>query len=148
MLRHILVSSALFFGFAGTGFAQSLYIGEQEFDTEHRGVMGAIVERCAELAAEEDDAAAAAALTRAVETGDEPAAVQQPSRLIAEGETTIDREMLVIDVSGLASGDGGMAPAGEGADAGAPPAEDSGGQEQTDLSALTLQSCREAGIVH
>ncbi|WEX10908.1 hypothetical protein [Chelativorans sp. AA-79] len=139
MSRLVQLSFVLLFGLAGTSFAQPIYLGEQEFDTGNRDTMAAILERCAELA--EDDFATVASSTpettpsavdrpEAAEAGDEPSAAREPPDARSESETVIDRDLLTIDIDGLASDGGEQEPAGEGADAGAPPGEDPGGETQ------------------
>lgn len=158
MSKVMSLLSAVLLGLAGTSVAQSLHVGEQEFDTTDRDVMAGLVERCSTLAADDDNAATAASLTRTApppsasrparsEGADDAAAIPQSPRPIPPPAPPVDRQLLAIGVDGLASSTGEQAPAGEGASAGAPTVESSGSRPPPDLSNVTLQFCREAGVV-
>lgn len=111
MPRPTLAAAILTTALAAPAAAAPLYLGTQEFDTEDHAAMAAIVDHCTgEL---EGGSAAAAGGSDAAREGREV------------------KNVSVISVDALTSGDG------EAAAAGVAP----------DLSGITLQLCREAGIV-
>ncbi|MEJ8570712.1 hypothetical protein [Microbaculum marinum] len=154
MLRLVQLSFVLLFGSVGISLAQPIYLGEQEFDTGDRDAMAALIERCTELA-EEDLAGSSAPPTSPpmrmsgeAEAGEAPPETRQPAEAPTDDVAVADREMLSIDIEGLASGDGKQEAAGEGAGPGAPHAEGSDSETQPDLADVTVQACREAGVVY
>lgn len=166
-----LCASALALLLAAPAAAQTLYLGEHEIDTADRGQIRAAIERCASLAAAAPDAQQAAGFTRGSENPvASPAAPageqmrqapspEDPSSEEAPAEVPADRGALSLSVDALASSGEGSAASGEGGGSGTRPpgrSADSGesgdgaGDAGTgdDLASVTLQACKEAGLVY
>jgi hypothetical protein len=104
--------------FSGAAAAEPLYLGEEEYNTDDRAVMIAIVEYCAGLQAEVE-AAEIAGLSRDDEEGNKEAGAGQPKPFANSPGITVDR---------LASGNGTG--------------------ELPDLSHVAARDCAAAGITY
>jgi hypothetical protein len=153
MMRVPVCSFLMLFGLAGIAFAQPIYLGKEEFDTADRNAMAALIEHCTQLASVEQTDIETSG-PRAQDMTDPPDADEaqgastpsaQPG---TQGEAKNDPATLSIDIDGLASVSEEQVPAGEGANAAAPPGETSGAEAKPDVSSITLQSCREAGLIY
>lgn len=151
MMRIPPCSLFLLLGSIGVGFAQPIYLGDAEFETEDRGAMAALIDHCTRLASEEQsdiESSESRAQDATERTDTEQGAATPSVRSGTEAKTRDDPATLSIDIDGLASVSSEQAPAGEGANAAAPPGETSEAETQPDVSSITLQSCREAGLVY
>ncbi len=150
-MRVSTCSFLLLLGSIGVGFAQPIYLGEAKFETEDRSAMAALIDHCTQLASNEqsDIESSESRAQDASERADaEQGAVTPPVPPGTEAKTRDDPATLSIDIDGLASVSSEQAPAGEGANAAAPPGETSEAETEPDVSSITLQSCREAGLVY
>jgi hypothetical protein len=108
---------------APTAHAAPLYLGTLELETDDRAAMSAVIDHCTGL------------------LGD------LAPRVATEDPDSPVRNVLVIDLDALASGEGSGEAAGEGSGTGPSPddaAED--GSQDPDLSNITLDDCRAAGV--
>jgi len=147
---------------AGPAGAQTLYLGEQALDTSDRRQVAGVLERCAALAAGAGEAAASAAFTRA-----EPPSGQagEADGDAGNGEAVSGEDqagalaVLTLDVEAAASSGDESKPAGEGAGeasgltelGGDQDGEEPGGDDASsavNLAQVTLQHCKEAGLVY
>jgi hypothetical protein len=153
MMRISACSLLLLFGLVDVdvGFAQPIYLGEAKFETQDRSAMAALIDHCTQLASEEQSDIESSE-SRAQDTTERTDAEQGDATSSVprgtEGETRDRPATLSIDIDGLASVSSEQAPAGEGANAAAPPGETSKAETEPDVSSITLQSCREAGLVY
>lgn len=141
----------------GAASAQPLYVGDQEFDTADRAQMSTLLEHCESLAADTPDVNRVAQFTAEVQAPDQPAdEEQQTTFLPASPEESAEDEQGPIPVAldleaAISSGDSNE-PEGEGAGEGTDTQEndDEGGEQEdddVDVQAVTLEACKEAGIV-
>lgn len=140
---------ALLLGLAQTASGAPLYIGAQEFDTSDRELMSRLVQSCATLLEEDagqDQPVDGEAESPAANGEAENAPDDTASRSETGGDASAARDVLVIDVDALASGGGENLPAGEGV-GGSDSPEGAESTSAPDLSKVTLQHCREAGVV-
>lgn len=125
--------------------SQPLYLGPEEVDTADEQAVTAVVEHCAELAADAPDAAAAEAFTAA-----HPTRAGQPAQASAGVEPPLGMAIALAPEDATSDGDDAEA-AGEGA-GGGPDTEsdsvDASQDDQPDFGAITLQACKEAGLVY
>lgn len=154
--------------------AQTIYLGEQEVDTADRGAVRAAIERCAVLAAAAPGAQQAASFTRGSATpqpsNETPAApVEEPQSSSDETPTTgdpVDRAALSLSVDALASTGEGSVASGDGGGSGTRPpgtsaepdqsgegesregASDAETGDDETMASVTLQACKEAGLVY
>ncbi len=104
--------------FGTTAMANPLYLGKEEYNTENRSVMAAIIEHCVSLQAEAEPAETGG--TQRDSEGEERRQEADP------GQAEVFAGSLGISTDGLASGDGkGEAP---------------------DLSDVSTEDCAAAGI--
>ena len=159
---------------AAPAAAQTIYLGEQEVDTADRGAVRAAIERCAALAAAAPGAQQAAAFTRGSatpqpsnETSAAPFEEQQSSSdETPAAEDPVDRDALSLSVDALASTDEGSVASGDGGGSGTRPPGTSAEPDQSGeggsreggseaaagddgaMASVTLQACKEAGLVY
>lgn len=140
--------AALFatFALAGPLGAQSLYLGEQEFDTGDHAAMAAVIEHCAGLVKDGGDGETAEDAAPG-EEADASAPETTGPDAAAGGEVLGAAPVIALEL--LASGEAPKEPAGDGSDAGTPPelgTESS--SEGPDLSQVTAELCAAAGVIH
>ncbi|MDP2121195.1 MAG: hypothetical protein Q8K28_14955 [Hoeflea sp.] len=166
-----LLSCAILVLLAGPAASQTLYLGQQEVDTSDEGVMDAALGRCAELAAASPDARIAATFTHTQPAAPDPVAEaasgrDQPRAQEPAAEASDEDQIAAQDpAADMASGDDGpevQDPVPETVPGAAEPAIDpatlsleAGGaatfeesSEGIDLDAVTLEACKEAGLVY
>ncbi len=159
---------------AAPAAAQTIYLGEQEVDTADRGAVRAAIERCAALAASAPGAQQAASFTRGSATRQPsnaapaaPAEEQQSSSdETPAAEDPVDRDALSLSVDALASSGEGSVASGDGGGSGTRPpgtsaepdqsgegesregASDAAAGDDGAMASVTLQACKEAGLVY
>lgn len=152
----IFAAAALALLINGAALGQPLYVGDQEFDTANEADMATLLDRCENLAANSPNADRATRFTAVNHQSTPPIVnVQQteaPVALEAESQEKNEGPVpLTIDLDSVTSAGDGAQPAGEGAGEGVePPGDDAvEGQDDTviDVDAITLEACKEAGIL-
>lgn len=162
---------------AAPAAAQTIYLGEQEVDTADRGAVRAAIERCAALAAAAPGAQQAASFTRGSATpqpSDETPAAPAEEQQSSSDETpaaedpavSVDRAALSLSVDALASSGEGSVASGDGGGSGTRPpgtsaesdqsgegesregASDAAAGDDGAMASVTLQACKEAGLVY
>lgn len=133
------VLCVIFWTVPGTG--QPLYIGDQEVDTADRGALAALIRRCEALEA------TAATMSADEDAGSPPDPSSENLGPEPPAQNVFGSTIKLDDLA--SSGDGAEA-AGEGAGSGAQTGGEEGGDEggTLELSAVTVDACKEAGIVY
>ncbi len=153
-MRNAFTIAALISGLSGgAAVAQTLYLGPEEVDTADRDAVAEVLRHCEGLAQNAPDVDVTARFTAPLppaSTEDQP---QDLSPQVPENPEQIPARSVPLSLdleAAISSGDDSEA-AGEGAGEGPDSDEGSDGESQQvaapDLTVVTLEHCKEAGLV-
>ncbi|WP_196258664.1 hypothetical protein [Pelagibacterium limicola] len=140
--------------FSTAAVAQPLYLGAQEIDTADRDAVAAVIERCIELTEETTDLEIVTRFTQArIETDGEIQPNEETSPLLAQSrEEGLGDIPISLDVDAVASDGDDSEAEGEGGGEGPEQEQEDDGGDQSegdgpDMQAITLEDCKEAGLI-
>lgn len=157
MRRHyvrwsiVLMASLLF----GAAFAAPLFLADQEVDTAEEETMSIVLQHCEGLAQQSRDAEVVTRFGDLRTPGSDAESPQDvdPASLGRDTQQMFGSMPLSLEPEAVVSADGvGAEPAGEGAGQGIVQEQGSGDESQgnggdLDLDAISLQACKEAGLI-